>query len=62
MLKFVPKGKKMDVTELIKKIKFNKRKIKVYPIEDENWFDVGQWSNYKNTINTFAGRNIEKNE
>lgn len=62
MLKFVPKGKKMDVTELIKKIKFNKRKIKVYPIEDENWFDVGQWSNYKNTTNTFAGHNIEKNE
>ena len=53
MFKYITKGKRMDVTELIKKIKSGKNKIKVFPIEDENWFDVGQWSNYKNTINNF---------
>ena len=62
MMKFIPKGKKMDVTELIKKIKSNKKKIKVYPIEDNNWFDVGQWSNYKNTINDFVGSKMNDDE
>lgn len=62
MLKFIPKGKRMDVTELIKKLKTNKKKIKVYPIDDENWFDVGQWSNYRNTINNFDTSNLDNNE
>ena len=62
MLKFIPKGKKMDVTELIKKLKRSKKKIKIYPIDDENWFDVGQWSNYKNTINNFDTSNLDNNE
>ena len=62
MLKYIPKGKKMDVTELIKKIVSFKKKVKIYPIDDENWFDVGQWSNYKNTLNNFATSKIETNE
>ncbi len=59
MLKFIPRGKKMDVTELIKKIKSNRKKIKIYPINDENWFDVGQWSNYKKTIDNYLGSTID---
>ena len=62
MLKYIPKGKKMDVTELIKKIVSFKKKVKIYPIDDENWFDVGQWSNYKNTLNNFATSKMETNE
>ena len=52
----------MDVTELIKKIKSEKNKIKVFPIEDDNWFDVGQWSNYRNTINNFTNSTIINEE
>tara|TARA_B100000787_G_C16195401_1_gene300407 strand:+ start:2124 stop:3188 length:1065 start_codon:yes stop_codon:yes gene_type:complete len=55
MFKYIPKGVKMDVTELIKKIKSGKNKVNIYPIEDESWFDVGQWSNYKSTLNNFTG-------
>ena len=62
MFKYIPKGKKMDVTELIKKIKSEKNKIKVFPIEDDNWFDVGQWSNYRNTINNFTNSTIINEE
>ena len=51
----------MDVTELIKKL-YHSKKVKIYPIDDENWFDVGQWSNYKNTLNNFATSKIETNE
>ena len=53
MLKYIPKNKKFDMTELIQKIKSNNNKIGVYPIEDKSWFDVGQWPNYKNTVNSF---------
>jgi len=62
MFKYIPKNKKMDVTELIKKVKTSKNKIKVFPIEDENWFDVGQWSNYQNTINNLKNSTIINEE
>ena len=53
MLKYIPKNKKFDMTELIQKIKSTNNKIGVYPIEDKSWVDVGQWPNYKNTVNSF---------
>ena len=53
MLKYIPKNKKFDMTELIQKIKSNKKKIGIYPIDDKSWFDVGEWPNYKNTLNHF---------
>jgi len=62
MFKYIPKDKKMDVTELIKKIKSGKKKIKIFPVEEETWFDVGQWSNYKNTIDNFTDLKMINNE
>ena len=53
MLKYIPKNKKFDMTELIQKIKLHKNKIGMYPIDDNSWFDVGEWPNYKNTLNHF---------
>jgi dTDP-glucose pyrophosphorylase len=53
MLKYIPKNKKFDMTELIQKIKSNKNKIGMYPIDDDSWFDIGEWANYKNTLNHF---------
>ena len=35
-------------------------KIGVYPIEDDAWIDIGQWSNYKKVfdkINEYKGCN-----
>jgi len=62
MFKYIPKEKRMDVTELIKKIKSGKNRIKIFPVEDETWFDVGQWSNYKNTIDSFTDLKMINNE
>ena len=53
MLKYIKKNEKLDVTDLIKKIKLGKNKIGVYPVEDKNWFDVGEWPKYKSTITNF---------
>ena len=50
MLKYVSKRKKFDMTELIKVIKLNKQKIKTYPIQEDEWHDVGQWTHYRNAI------------
>ena len=28
----------------------NKEKIGVYPIDDEDWIDIGQWTEYKKAV------------
>ena len=47
VLKLMPSNKKIDFNELINLIKKKKLKIGIYPIEDKNWVDVGQWSEIK---------------
>ena len=38
------------MTNLIKDIKKQQKKIGVYPIDDNSWVDVGQWNEYQKTI------------
>ena len=52
-LNSVPKNKLYQMTQLIEVLRKNKKKIGVYPIEDKLWFDIGQWSEYSDTINRF---------
>ena len=47
ILKTLPKGKYLDMTDLISKMKIKKKQVGVYPIEKDAWMDVGQWSEYK---------------
>ena len=48
-LKFIPKGKKFDLTDLINKVKKQKGRVGAFPIEEKNWFDVGEWSEFEKT-------------
>jgi dTDP-glucose pyrophosphorylase len=50
LLKLIPKNKIYDMTDLIKLAKTKKKQIKVYPIDDESWIDVGQWSEYHKAV------------
>ena len=50
VLKLIPKNKYFHMTDLIKKAKKEKLKIGVYPIESKKWIDVGQWAEYKKTL------------
>ena len=50
-LKLIPKNKKFDFPELISLVKKKKYKVGVFPIDDNSWFDVGQWEEYRKTIN-----------
>lgn len=47
MLEFIPQNTFTDITTLIKNAKKNGEIIGVYPLTDNSWIDVGQWSEFK---------------
>ena len=53
IIKLIPKNKYFDFTDLLLKAKKNRKKISVFPIDNKNWNDVGQWENLKVTQETF---------
>ena len=38
------------MTDLIRVIKKKRFTVGMYPIQDEDWIDVGQWSEYKEVL------------
>ena len=46
ILNLIPKNKFLNINNLLKSIKRKKMKIGVYPISEESWSDIGQWSEY----------------
>ena len=50
LVKLIPKNKSYDMTEFIQLIKKKKKQIGVYPIDDESWIDVGQWTEYHKAV------------
>ena len=50
VLKFIPKNKVFDMSDLIKKIKGNGMKVGVFPISEKSWVDIGQWKEYKKNL------------
>ena len=54
VLNFMPKNKLFQITELIEKLKRNGFKIGVFPVDEEEWIDVGQWNEFKKTVEIFA--------
>jgi len=55
ILKHIPKHKHFNFNELINLAKKKQFKIGLFPIEEDNWIDVGQWNEYKSSI-----RDLEK--
>jgi dTDP-glucose pyrophosphorylase len=50
ILSFIPKEKFIHITHLIEDVKNNGKKVGVYPVDDDDWIDVGQWAEYKESI------------
>jgi dTDP-glucose pyrophosphorylase len=50
LIKLIPKNRPLDMPDLIKLAKRKKKQVGVYPIDDESWIDVGQWSEYHKAI------------
>jgi dTDP-glucose pyrophosphorylase len=44
---------KLDITDLFEKLLKENKKIAVYPIQEEKWFDIGQWEEYEKTKKYF---------
>ena len=49
ILKFIPKNKYFDITDLIKLLKDKNQKIGTFTISSKSWYDVGNWKDYKKT-------------
>jgi dTDP-glucose pyrophosphorylase len=47
VLKLIPDNARFDMSELMRRIIDNKMKIGLFPISDNSWSDVGQWSEFK---------------
>jgi len=49
-LEAIPKNKYFDITDLISILLKKNHKIGVYPINDDQWVDVGQWEEYRKAV------------
>jgi dTDP-glucose pyrophosphorylase len=54
LLSILPKNKFYHITNLIEHANKEGKKIGVFPVDDDAWFDIGQWAEYKKTIATFT--------
>lgn len=53
VISYIPEDRYMDMNELIEVV-IEKEKVSIYPIY-KGWFDIGQWDEYKNTIEKLQG-------
>ena len=50
VLDLIPEGEFYHITNLNEDGKKNGKRIGVYPIDDDDWIDIGQWKEYKKAI------------
>ncbi|MFH1478595.1 MAG: sugar phosphate nucleotidyltransferase [Candidatus Omnitrophota bacterium] len=50
-LQFIPKDSYFDMTDLVKKLIENNKKVMMYPINGRDYVDIGQWEEYKKVFN-----------
>lgn len=49
-LSFIPKDTHLDMTDLIKILIKHKKKVITYPVNENDYIDIGQWEEYKKAI------------
>lgn len=52
IIRYIPKNQYFDMPDLIKKLKDNNKTIGIYSIYEDQWFDVGQLTDYENIISS----------
>ena len=50
ILKLIPENKFYHITHLIENVKNKGKRVGVFPIDEDAWIDVGQWTEYKQAI------------
>lgn len=49
-LNYIPTDTFFNITDLIKELLINGKKVGVYPVSEKSYIDVGQWAEYKRAI------------
>jgi dTDP-glucose pyrophosphorylase len=50
VLSLIPKNKPFNATDLIEELIKGKKRVGIYPIDETQWSDVGQWDEFRKTI------------
>ena len=50
ILELIPENKFYHITHLIEDAKNQGKKVGVFPIDDEAWIDVGEWTEYEKAL------------
>jgi dTDP-glucose pyrophosphorylase len=50
VLELVPENTFFHITQLIEKVKNRGMKVGVFPIGDDDWIDIGQWTEYRKAL------------
>lgn len=53
LLEEVPKDTFFHITELIEVVRERGGKVGVFPIAEDSWKDIGEWNEYRKTLNSF---------
>jgi len=53
ILELIPNNKYFHITNLIEQAKKSKKRVGVFPIDDDEWIDIGQWAEYKKALDIF---------
>ncbi len=54
ILNLIPENTFFHITDLMKKLQAANEKVGVYPVSEKAWIDIGQWEEYKKTLERFA--------
>ncbi len=50
LIDLIPHNQFFHITDLIKSLKENGKTVGVFPIDDDSWIDIGQWSEYHRAV------------
>lgn len=50
VIDLIPSDVKFDFPDLLTLAKKASRKVKIYPISQQSWIDIGQWQEYQGTL------------
>ncbi len=53
VLKLIPENKFYHITHLIEDAKNKGKKVGIFPIDDDAWVDVGEWTEYQKAVEQF---------
>ena len=53
ILKLIPKNQKYNINDLINKMISKKLNVGVFPISEDSWIDIGNWDEYKKSLDKF---------